>query len=126
LLTIDNDLIAEYIEMTRFPIPQDSEFHKQTDTMHGLVRAADLIGQLGDPNYFIKIPGLFYEFEESQGAGKMKYNSPGDMRKHYAKFYWSVARPYIEPALRYLRVTQEGKQWIANLHSHVFDSEHES
>jgi len=29
-----------------------------------------------------------------------------------------------EEALEYLRITQEGKQWIANLHSHVFDVEH--
>jgi hypothetical protein len=26
--------------------------------------------------------------------------------------------------LRYLRVTQEGKQWIANLYANVFGSEH--
>lgn len=126
LPNINNNLISEYIEMTRFPIPNNSVFHQQTETLHGLVRAADLIGQLGDPNYFIKIPGLYYEFVENEGVENVKYKSPGHMRKHYAKFYWSVARPYIEPALRYLRVTQEGKQWIANLHSHVFDSEHES
>jgi len=28
--------------------------------------------------------------------------------------------------VRYLGVTQEGKQWIANLHSHVFAVEHET
>jgi hypothetical protein len=30
----------------------------------GLVRAADFVGQLGDPDYFRKSPALFYEFEE--------------------------------------------------------------
>jgi hypothetical protein len=34
--------------------------------------------------------------------------------------------PYIQDALRYLRVTQEGKQWIANLHSYVFAIEHDA
>jgi hypothetical protein len=47
------------------------------------------------------------------------------MRRDYAKFYWEVVSPYIQDALAYLRVTQEGKQWVANLHSHVFDIEHE-
>jgi hypothetical protein len=46
------------------------------------------------------------------------------MRKSFAKFYWDVISRYIQDALRYLRVTQEGKQWIANLHSHVFSVEH--
>jgi hypothetical protein len=47
------------------------------------------------------------------------------MRKDYAKFYWQVVRPFIQDALGYLRVTQEGKQWVASLHSHVFEVQHE-
>ena len=35
-----------------------------------------------------------------------------------------VVRPYIEDALRYLRVTQDGKLWIANLYANVFSMEH--
>ena len=46
------------------------------------------------------------------------------MRKNYAKFFWNDVSPYIQDALRYLRVTQEGKQWIANLYAHVFEIEH--
>jgi hypothetical protein len=46
------------------------------------------------------------------------------MRVNDARFYWDGVRPYIQAALRYLCVTQEGKQWIANLHSHVFDIKH--
>ena len=34
-------------------------------------------------------------------------------------------RPYIDDGLRYLRMTQNGKQWIANLYSHVFAEEHD-
>jgi len=30
----------------------------------------------------------------------------------------------IGDALRYLRVTQEGQQWIVNLYAHVFSIEH--
>jgi hypothetical protein len=50
--------------------------------------------------------------------------SPGELRVGFAKFYWNVVSPYIKDALRYLQITQVGKQWIANLYSHVFASEH--
>jgi hypothetical protein len=122
-IEIDVDLIGHYIEMTRFPIPNDSFYH-ETSTYAGLARAADFIGQLGDPNYLRKLPALYYELEEVDSSAKIGYKSLEDMRVNYARFYWNGVSPYIQEALRYLRVTQEGKQWIANLHSHVFDIEH--
>ena len=123
LIDVDADLITSYIEMTRFP-PPDNEEYKDTKDYPGLIRAADFIGQLGDPDYLRKIPALFYEFEEMGLNEKFGYKNPGDMRRNYAKFYWNTVYPYIQDALRYLRVTQEGKQWIAKLHSHVFEVEH--
>jgi hypothetical protein len=122
-IDIDTKLIASYIEMTRFP-PPDKEVHKDSSNYGGLVRAADFIGQLGDPNYLRKIPALFYEFEEIGSNTTMGYKNPGDMRGNFAKFYWNVVSPYVQDALAYLRQTLEGKQWIANLHSHVFEVEH--
>ncbi|MBX3050767.1 MAG: hypothetical protein KF753_04795 [Caldilineaceae bacterium] len=122
-IEIDTDAIVSYIEMTRFPIPTDAPY-QQTDSYAGLVRAADFIGQLGDPNYLRKLPALYYELEEVDKDAKIGYKSLEDMRCNYARFYWDVVSPYIQEALDYLRVTQEGKQWIANLHSHVFDVEH--
>lgn len=123
LTDIDPEVVASYIEMTRFPVPDDP-FYADTSSYGGLVRAADFIGQLGDPNYLRKIPALFYEFEETGENLNTGYTSPGHMRRSFTKFYWKVVRPHIQDALRYLRKTQEGKQWIANLHSHVFDVEH--
>lgn len=120
---IDAEKVSDYIEMTRFPIP-DEDFYKSTITFGGLVRAADFIGQLGDPNYLKKIPALYYEFVETGADKKLNYKTPGQMRQSYAKFYWHVVNPYINDALKYLHVTQEGKQWVANLQSHVFDVEH--
>lgn len=123
LMDIDVETICSYIEMTRFPIPE-GEFYRDTQGFHGLVRSADFIGQLGDPDYLRKVPALFYEFEETGQNARNGYKSPVDMRRNYTTFYWHVVRPYIQDALGYLRITQEGKQWIANLHSHVFDVEH--
>jgi hypothetical protein len=122
-IDIDTKRIASYIEMTRFPQP-DKEAYKDSRSYGGLVRAADFIGQLGDPNYLRKIPALFYEFEEIGSNSTMGYKNPGDMRENFAKFYWNVVSPYIQDALAYLCQTLEGKQWIANLHSHVFEVEH--
>jgi len=123
LVEVDAGLIASCIEMTRFP-PPDDKFYQDTNGLPGLLRAADFIGQLGDPEYLQKIPALFYEFEELGLNRPFGYKNPGDMRKNYAKFYWNTVYPYIQDALHYLRVTQEGKQWIAKLHSHVFEIEH--
>lgn len=122
-IKLDAELIASYIEMTRFPVPDD-EAHRDTEGYGGLVRAADFIGQLGDPDHLRKSAALFYEFEEIGANAAYGYRRPADLRKHYARFYWDMVNPYIQNALYYLSLTQEGKQWIANLHSHVFASEH--
>jgi hypothetical protein len=120
---LDTDLIASYIEMTRFPSP-DGELYKDTKGFGGLVRSADFVGQLGDPDYLRKVPALFYEFHELGLNEAFGYHAPNDLRKNYASFYWNSVSPYIQDALQYLRLTEDGKQWIANMHSHVFDSEH--
>lgn len=120
---IDAQWVAEAIELTRFPVPT-SQDHNITDSWQGLVRAADLIGQLADPNYPQKHTALYYEFIETGMAAELGYQSAADLADAYPSFYWEKVRPYISSALQYLRMTQEGKQWIANLHSHVFSIEH--
>ena len=124
LTHLNPDVVTGYIEMTRFPIPPDDSY-QDTESFPGLVRAADFIGQLGDPDYLRKIPALYYEFEETDTNSKIGYKTPTDMRQNYAKFYWHVISPYIQDAIRYLKITQEGKQWIINLHAHVFNVEHD-
>lgn len=122
-LDIDPEVVAFYIEMTRFPVPDDPKY-KDTKTFAGLLRAAYFVGQLGDPDYLRKIPALFYEFEEIGCNDKARYKTPDDMRRGYASFFWKEVSPYIQHATRYLQATQDGKQWLANLHSHVFQVEH--
>lgn len=120
---IDAEVIAANIELTRFPVPDDTD-HQSTSSYPGLVRAADLVGQLADPHYIRKLPALFYEFQETGVNTQLGYRSPLDLRTSYPSFYWGMISRYIQDGLHYLRVTQEGKQWIANLYSHVFASEH--
>ena len=123
LVVINIGEIEANIENTRFPVPE-SEQHAPTDDFPGLLRAADLIGQLADTNYLRKTAALFNEFRETGMSNKLNYNSAADLRANYPHFFWQSVQPYIGDALRYLRVTQDGQQWIANLYANVFSTEH--
>ena len=120
---LNSVVIEANIEHTRFPVPKDEQ-HAPTDDFPGLLRAADLIGQLADINYLRKTSALFTEFRETGMSDALKYNSAADLRASYPRFFWQMVRPYIEDALRYLRVTHEGQLWIANLYANVFSMEH--
>lgn len=115
--------IQQNIEFTRFPVPSDANY-QDTNSYPGLVRAADLIGQLSDPRYFLKAPALYYEFEETGYNQKLGYKDPGDLRNHYPKLYWNWGFPYIQDAMDYLDLTQQGKQVLANLYANIFVMQH--
>ena len=116
---LDATRIANAIEATRFPPSIDAS----EDGV--LVRAADLIGQLGDPHYLRKANALYYEFEEVGMNKQLGYTSPADLIDLYPKFFWSNISTQIESAIRYLNVTSNGRQWIANLYSNVSRAERE-
>ena len=120
---MDEERIARAIELTRFPVPL-SDDHQETDTEAGLVRAADLIGQLADPNYPQKLTALYWEFVEMGVAKQFGYESAADLADAYPSFFWTSVKPYIGPAVDFLLLTQEGKQWVSHLHGHVFAEEH--
>ena len=122
---LDVDTITHNIERTRFPVPSEEDAQESTD-FPGLIRAADLIGQLADPQYFRKISALFAEFKETGQAAKMGYTTAADLRAGYPKFFWEVVTPFITEGLRFLRRTQEGQAWVANLYANVFTEEHEA
>ena len=120
---IDGERIARAIELTRFPIPHDEDY-AETDTEAGLLRAADLIGQLADPLYPRKLNALFHEFAETGINEKLGYATPADLAERYPRFFWGKVEPYIGDAIRYLELTMEGRQWVAQLYSNVFAIEH--
>jgi len=122
---LDASIIQRNMELTRFPVPAAKD-HQDTTHYPGLLRAADLIGQLSDPRYLQKINALFYEFEETGVNKALGYRNPNDLRKNYPKFYWHGVYPYVKDALSYLNLTQQGQQVAANLYSNVFVIEHEA
>jgi len=111
--------IAEAIECTRFPSRTD-----RLVTEEGmLVRAADLIGQLGDPSYLRKAFALFCEFREIGLDQALGYTSAADVIERYPDFFWKSVSPHLGLAMRYLSVTVDGRGWIARLDSNVFAAE---
>lgn len=124
---VDAARIARAIECTRFPYSTTPK--TDTDDLNEeeglLLRAADLIGQLGDPNYMRKSNALFYGFEEIELNKTLGYATPADVVYKFPQFYWTNVAQQIHLAIRYLNVTSRGRQWIANLHSNLFRAERE-
>ena len=99
-------------------MPQELPY-LELDSMSALVRSADLIGQMADPDYVMKLSRLYQEFQETGAAAAMGYSNAGQLRESYPEFFYKDVYPYIGDGLRYLRQTKEGHQWIANLFHHV-------
>jgi len=118
------EIVSDYIEMTRFPVPGNA-FYQRADDMGGLVRAADLIGQLADPRYLQKLAHLYAEFQENGDAERMGYTNPGHLRSTYPAFFYQKVSPYISEGLRFLRKSEAGKVWVAQLYSHVYTEQHQ-
>ena len=76
LVDIDPERIASYIDGTRSS-SDAKDFHESMQDYPGLLRAADYIGQLGDPSYLRKLPALFYEFEETRGEQRNRLYDSG-------------------------------------------------
>jgi hypothetical protein len=102
--TIDAARVTASIELTRFPPSPNSELD-QTGLEPRLVQAADLIGQLGSNR-------------------QLGYASPADLVEKFPGFYWNTVSSHLEEGMKYLSLTASGRQWIANLHNHIFNAEH--
>ena len=119
---LDNRRIARAVEGTRFPVSIPSE-EEECDEEVALLRAADLIGQLGDPHYIRKANALYHEFEEAGVNRQLGYSSPADLVNLYPQFYWNSVAPHIQTEIRYLNMTSSGRQWIGSLYGNVFRAE---
>jgi hypothetical protein len=74
--------IARVIEFTRVPSLHETGEEENEEGL--LLRAADLVGQLGDPHYLRKANALHYGFEE-----------PADLTRLYPQFYWNSVSAHI-------------------------------
>src|SRR5260370_5030543 len=90
LIHVDTMVIEANIEHTRFPVPEDEQ-HSSTADYPGLLRAADLIGQLADVNYLRKTPALFAEFRETGINKKLGFCNPVDLRTASPRCFLTAA-----------------------------------
>src|SRR5262249_28011955 len=67
---------ARAIEFTRSP-PLEAGDNDEEEGL--LLRAADLIGHLGDPHHLRRANALYYEFEEVGMNRQLGYPSPADL-----------------------------------------------
>jgi hypothetical protein len=80
---------------------------------------------MADPLYPKKLSRLFSEFVETGEADRLGYANAAELKAGFPEFFYSQVYPFITEGLRYLRKTQEGQQWIANLFHHVHELEAE-
>src|SRR5258708_26299480 len=112
---LDGARIARAIGFTRFPYSSSTDEKEDVDEEGALLRAADLIGQLGDPHYLRKANALYHEFEEIGLNKQLGYQSPADVVDKYPQFYWNRISPHIQTALGYLNVTSTCRRAVAGL-----------
>lgn len=115
---IDIATIQAHIERTRFPVPADPSYHA-CDDFAGLVRGADLIGQLSDERYLPKLSAVFFELEENGESLKQGYREPGDLMRGYPEFYARQVAPWVGPSIECLQQTAAGQAVVARLKSNL-------
>ncbi len=115
---LDIQVVQDCIERTRFPVPDDPWYARTAD-YPGLVRGADLIGQLSDPRYLSKLAAVFYEFEEIGYNATTGYRKPGDLLPAYPAFFERHVAPFLGDSIRYLQQTREGREMVCSLHRNL-------
>lgn len=115
---VNLELVEACIERTRFPVPNNPVYRVSGD-YPGLVRGADLIGQLSDPRYLAKLPAIFFEFEENGFNAQTGYRQPGDLLLSYPTFFAQHVVPYIGDAERYLSLTLRGREILDCLYRNL-------
>jgi hypothetical protein len=93
--------------------------YQELEGIGALVRSADLIGQMADPQYLQKLTRLFAEFLETGEAARLGFATVGELREGFPDFYSRNVHPYIAESRTFLGKTQEGQQWLANLYHHI-------
>ena len=110
--------VARAVEFTRFP-PEEGRSGGSPEEDGLLVRAADLVGQLGDPRYPWKMAALYHEMAEAGQAAALGHRSPADLFEALPEFYAREVEPYLGAALASLARTPEGRAWIRRLNANV-------
>mmetsp|Transcript_10796 Transcript_10796/g.15810 ORF Transcript_10796/g.15810 Transcript_10796/m.15810 type:complete len:298 (+) Transcript_10796:38-931(+) len=119
---INADEISKYMDLAIYPISK--EYVLSDDPIANLVRSAQLVGQISHSRWLQRVAQLYYEYEENQSHKILGYTCPGDLKRHYPKYFWNTIYPIVKQDLVYLEMTQTGKQFLSLLMANVFTLEH--
>lgn len=120
---LDPEFIAECINQTCFDIQDDDNNQHEVNIYPKIVQTADLVGQLGDLNYFNNLPLLYFEFKETGAADELSIESSSSLRINYPKFFRNSVIQKISEALPLLQVTKRGELWISKLNYNLFSED---
>jgi hypothetical protein len=115
---LDAERVARAIEFRRFPTSTD--LNDLGNEECSLMRAADFIGQLGDPRYLQKANALYREFADTGVNQKFGCTSAAHLLDLYPQFDFKSLSTHLRSAIRYLNVTSSGRRRID---SNIFRAE---
>lgn len=107
---LDIQRLVAGLERTRFPVPP-GPLHAADGDEPGLLRGADLLGQLGDRRYIPRLCALAREQRE-EGNADMTAEA---LWQSLPAFYSSVIAPYIGPSEAALAATPDGRALLSRL-----------
>jgi hypothetical protein len=113
---LDAARVEAAIEATRFPAPAPAA---GLDPEARLVRAADLIGQTADPDYFDKAHALFRELSTSAADVGAGYRSAAGLIAGFPEFYRAHVAPVLDGVRPWLEATPGGRRWLAGLETNL-------
>ncbi len=119
---LNADRLANYIEYGRFPIPPEQ--NTDTTSFHGLLRAAHLIGSVGDPDFMHKINPMLIELREAGLTEQFGYHDVESFRANFSIYFRDMLQPVLGEAMRLLELTASGRSWLAGMHAHLLLEQH--
>jgi hypothetical protein len=119
---LDAELLVEAIGGIRLPVLACTPV--LAAGWPGLLRAAQIVGMVADPNFMLKLTPLFLELKEIGQHETLGLSDAGTLRAGYPDLFWRVFAPHLAAATRYLRETEDGRQWLANMNAHLLTEEH--
>jgi hypothetical protein len=114
---LNAERLADYFDYSRFPVPTSSNADTASDP--GLLRAAYLIGSVGDPDFMRKVGPMLIELREAGLAEQFGFHDAESFRANYPHYFKQVLRPMIGDATRLLELTASGRTWLAGMHAHL-------
>lgn len=118
---LDAERLAELIAATRLPIA--SCIAVALPGWPGLLRGAQVLGMVADPNFLLKLNALFLELKEVGEHEILGYPDVIALRACYPSLFHTVLAPHSERAVLCLRETENGRQWLANMNAHLLTEE---